>query len=194
MIISLEGVNGAGKSTTAKAVARNLTAMGKKARYARLPGDEGLPQTKAIRDLLKDHEWGGVSKLYLYLADMAEFYRHLRDDVIYVMDRSYLSTLVYQSSDGVPPEVVLNAIEHAGLYIDKTILLTCDIDVAMERMGLREHKTVGGYADREAEFYEEIQESYKKFAETPWVYDTTNCTEEQTIEAVMDYLELEGII
>ena len=138
MFVTLEGVDGAGKSTQARMLAE---AMGPETVLLREPG--GTVAGERLRELLKDAfvELTPRAELMLFCAARAE----LVDQVIspslaagrdVVCDRFVDSTAAYQGgARGIDPGLVatLNAAAVRGCMPDRTILLRLDTETAVER-------------------------------------------------------------
>ena len=138
MFVTLEGVDGAGKSTQARMLAE---ALGPETVLLREPG--GTVAGERLRELLKDAsvELTPRSELMLFCAARAE----LVDQVIspslaagrdVVCDRFVDSTAAYQGgARGIDPGLVatLNAAAVRGCMPDRTILLRLDTETAVER-------------------------------------------------------------
>ncbi len=138
MFVTLEGVDGAGKSTQARLLAE---ALGPETVLLREPG--GTVAGERLRDLLKDAsvELTPRAELMLFCAARAE----LVDQVIVpslaagrdvVCDRFVDSTAAYQGgARGIDPGLVatLNAAAVRGCMPDRTVLLRLDTETAVER-------------------------------------------------------------
>ncbi len=138
MFVTLEGVDGAGKSTQARLLAE---ALGPETVLLREPG--GTVAGERLRELLKDAsvELTPWAELMLFCAARAE----LVDQVIspslaagrdVVCDRFVDSTAAYQGgARGIDPGLVatLNAAAVRGCMPDRTILLRLDTETAVER-------------------------------------------------------------
>ncbi len=138
MFVTLEGVDGAGKSTQARLLAG---ALGPETVLLREPG--GTVAGERLRDLLKDAsvELTPRAELMLFCAARAE----LVDQVIVpslaagrdvVCDRFVDSTAAYQGgARGIDPGLVatLNAAAVRGCMPDRTVLLRLDTETAVER-------------------------------------------------------------
>src|SRR3954468_8374517 len=160
MFISLEGIDGSGKTTQAKRLAR---ALGDDVVLAREPG--GTETGERIRGLLKDPalELDPLAGLLLLCAArpelVAEVIRPIREagrDV--VCDRFSDSSVAYQGvARGLGAERVEEICDLAtgGVWPDLTILLRIDPDRAAKRIGRRK-------ADR---FEEEGIELQRRVAE-----------------------------
>ena len=138
MFVTLEGVDGAGKSTQARMLAE---ALGPETVLLREPG--GTVAGERLRELLKDAsvELTPRAELMLFCAARAE----LVDQVIapslaagrdVVCDRFVDSTAAYQGgARGIDPGLVaaLNAAAVRGCMPDRTVLLRLDTETAVER-------------------------------------------------------------
>ena len=101
-IITVEGIDGAGKTTGAKIIGEKLADMGYK--VLNVTTDKMTDETKAIRTLFTSgvlanaHEdvMGMLVSTYLYSIITTLVYPNLERYDYIIMDRSFVSTLVYQ--------------------------------------------------------------------------------------------------
>ncbi len=138
MFISLEGIDGSGKSTQARLLAE---ALGPDTLLIREPG--GTDAAEQIRELLADPalELDPLAELLLFCAALADLTaRTIRPalgtgrDV--VSDRFADSTVAYQGAArglGVGETISLTDAATEGLWPDLTVLLRVDPELGMER-------------------------------------------------------------
>ena len=134
-LISIDGVEGAGKSTQTARLADALRREGKEVVVTREPG--GTELGRALRAILLDAsspDLTAETELLLYLADRAEHVRRLiapalARGAIVIVDRFSDSTLAYQAyGRGLPLETVRRLDEYArGTVVPR---LTFILDLA----------------------------------------------------------------
>ncbi len=163
MFVSLEGIDGSGKSTQAKLLAK---ALGPETLLIREPG--GTAAAERIRELLADPdlELDPYAELLLFLAARADLTARvirpaLEAGLDVVSDRFADSTVAYQGAArglGVGETISLTDSASDGLWPDLTILLRLDPEVGHERAeGKDRFESEGLELQRAvAEAYEEI--------------------------------------
>ncbi len=130
-LITIEGLDGAGKSTLAGALAETITAHGHRVELLREPG--GVELSERIRALVKDPalKVSGRAEALLYAAARAQLVEEcvqplLADGAIVLLDRYVDSSLAYQGAArglGVEHVRQLNDFATGGLVPDRTLLL-----------------------------------------------------------------------
>ncbi|HTA12168.1 MAG TPA: dTMP kinase [Solirubrobacteraceae bacterium] len=130
-LISIEGVDGAGKTTLAAALHRELAADGARVELLREPG--GVEASERIRALVKDPRLALAprAEALLFAAARAQLLEErveplLEDGAIVLLDRFVDSSLAYQGAGrelGVKAIRALNAFATGGLAPDRTLLL-----------------------------------------------------------------------
>ncbi len=144
--VTLEGVDGAGKSTQVALLVERLRAAGHEVVQLREPG--GTAISEKIRALLLDPANGEMApdcELLLFEASRAQLVREviepaLARGAVVVCDRFYDSTHAYQAGGrGFDDATVRRANElgSCGLAPDVTLVLDMDPALAFERAGQR---------------------------------------------------------
>jgi len=142
--VTLEGGEGAGKSTQAARLAAALAAAGTPVLRTREPG--GAPGAEAVRGLLLGHgPWDPVAEAMLHFAARREHVvRAIRPALAaglwVVCDRFADSTLAYQGhGQGLPREVWARLADLAleGLRPDLTLVLDLPAEVGIARAAAR---------------------------------------------------------
>src|SRR3954453_18849204 len=128
-LVTIEGLDGAGKSTLASALAERLGAV-----LLREPG--GVAASERIRDLVKDPALtvGGRAEALLYAAARAQLVEErlrpeLERGTLVLLDRFVDSSLAYQGAGrelGVEAVAAINAFATGGLTPTLTLLLRVD--------------------------------------------------------------------
>ena len=173
--ITLEGGEGAGKSTQAKRLRDRLEARGHTVVLTREPG--GSPRAEQIRELLLS----GQIERFGALAEATLFYaaRHshleitirpaLADGKWVVCDRFSDSTRAYQGADGEVPLSVLEALERTIVWPtrpDLTLILDLPAEQALERLaGTRKDR----YEKMPLAFHQNLRSEFLNIAHCePW--------------------------
>lgn len=138
MFISLEGIDGSGKSTQARLLAE---ALGPEALLIREPG--GTEAAERVRELLADPalELDPLAELLLFLAARADLTARVIRPALeagrdVVSDRFADSSVAYQGAArglGVGEVISLTAAATEGLWPDLTVLLRVDPELGFER-------------------------------------------------------------
>jgi dTMP kinase len=142
-LIAIEGIDGAGKSTLAAALHRELAARGVAVELVREPG--GVELSERLRTLVADpalHVEPRAEAL-IYLAARAQLVAEallpwLGEGTVLVLDRFSDSTLAYQGGGrglGVEEMRELDAFATSGLTPDRTLLLALAPELAAQRLG-----------------------------------------------------------
>lgn len=167
-LITLEGGEGAGKSTVLDAVRTQLAASGIDALVTREPG--GTPAGEEIRAVLLDTAHHGLcaeSELLLMFASRAQLVRELVRPALaagrwVLSDRFTDASFAYQGGGrGQPLERIAELERWAadGLKPDLTLLLDLPVAEGLKRAGAR------GAADRieaeHADFFERVRAAYR---------------------------------
>jgi dTMP kinase len=170
-LITIEGLDGAGKSTLADGLIRELTTSGRRAELLREPG--GVEVSERIRALVKDPALAVAprAEALLYAAARAQLVDErlaplLDDGVLVLLDRFVDSSLAYQGAGrglGVAEVRAINRFATAGLAPDRTLLLR--IDPAIGRARLDSRAQARDRMERESErFFATIAAAYDELA------------------------------
>jgi dTMP kinase len=170
-LITIEGLDGAGKSTLADALARELGARGAPVQLLREPG--GVEVSERIRALVKDPALDVLARTeaLLYAAARAQLVEQrlqplLGDGAVVLLDRFVDSSLAYQGAGrslGVQEVCAINLFATGGLVPDRTLLLR--ISPAAGRSRQRERALEPDRLERESEeFFATIASSYEDLA------------------------------
>lgn len=168
LLITLEGIDGAGKSTQARALADSLGQRGHRVVTTYEPG--ATPLGTALRQLLLDGEvpLSGDAELLLFLADRADHVHEVIEPAlaagkIVLCDRFVDSTLAYQ---GYGRQADLgrvarwNTESSSGLTPDLTILLDCPVDVGARRR----QRATDRYQRRDSDYHERVRQGFLALA------------------------------
>jgi len=171
-LITIEGIDGAGKSTLAAGLVRGFNSGGKvDAHLLREPG--GVELAERIRELVKDPKLkvGARAEALLYAAARAELVEEavlplLASGSWVLLDRFVDSSLAYQGAArglGVQAVLDINLFATSGLAPARTLLLRLDPLVAAARMAGRDDTPDRLEAEGLA-FFEDIAKAYDDLA------------------------------
>jgi dTMP kinase len=169
-LITIEGIDGAGKSTLAAGLLRELTARGHPVELLREPG--GVEVSERIRALVTDPSLDVAprAEALLYAAARAQLVQELieprlADGALLLLDRFLDSSLAYQGAGralGVEQVRAINGFAIGSLEPRLTLLLRLPAALARAR------KQGGGAPDRleaeDDEFFAVVAEAYEALA------------------------------
>jgi dTMP kinase len=172
LFISLEGIEGAGKSTVAKALESQLRARGLTVLLTREPG--GTPLAERVRSLVLARGEEAISPLAETLLMCAARAIHLANLVrpalargeCVICDRFSDATRAYQGAgrgvDAALIEALLAAV-HSDLWPQRTLLLelpvTQGLARAQSRRGVQDR-----FEDEDRQFFERVRARYLELA------------------------------
>lgn len=170
-LITIEGLDGAGKSTLAQALAREIAARGRAVQLLREPG--GVDVSERIRSLVQDPALAVSprTEALLYAAARAQLVEErleplLAEDVLVLLDRFVDSSLAYQGAGralGIEQVRAINRFATGSLAPDRTLLLR--LSPAAGRARQRERALPRDRLEREGEgFFEAIALAYDELA------------------------------
>jgi dTMP kinase len=145
-LITIEGIDGAGKTTLASGLEHALRGRGIDVRLLREPG--GVVAAERVRDLVKDPALrvGARAEALLYAAARAQLVEEaveptLQTGAWVLLDRFVDSSLAYQGggrSLGIDAVAAINQFATGGLQPDRTLLLTLEPALGRARSRGRE--------------------------------------------------------
>jgi dTMP kinase len=171
-LITIEGIDGAGKSTLAAALKDALARQGHDVRLLREPG--GVEVSERVRELVKDPavRIGARAEALLYAAARAQLVEEavrplLENGAWVLLDRFVDSSLAYQGAGrdlGVEEIRAINRFATGGLEPDRTLLL--EIDPALARARSRARKQDVDRLEGESEdFFTRTDRAYRALAD-----------------------------
>ena len=170
-LITIEGIDGAGKTTLASALLDALQAFGLDVLLLREPG--GVAAAERIRDLVIDPDLhiAARTEALLYAAARAQLVEEaieplLRDGRWVLLDRFIDSSLAYQGGGrevGIDPVRAINEFAIRTAWPDRTLLLMVD-----SGLGRRRSQSRAGAPDRlereRNEFFDRTAAAYLELA------------------------------
>jgi dTMP kinase len=172
--ITLEGGEGAGKSTQARLLAEALETRGTPVLLTREPG--GTPGAETIRRLLLDppgEGWNAEAEALLFAAARADHVARtirpaLERGAWVLSDRFLDSSLAYQGgAAGIGIDIVrrLHAIGSHGFLPDRTLLLELSPEAVAERLSVRDAEGSDRIGGRGGGFHDRVAQAFSKLAE-----------------------------
>jgi len=166
--VSLEGIDGAGKSTHATWLADALTQRGRTVVTTREPG--GTPLGEELRELLLHQPMTHESETLLMFAARREHVQHViapalaRGDVV-ICDRFTDATYAYQGAGhGVPLSSIaaLETFVLHGLAPDLTLLFDVPLSVSRARLtqAAENGRTLDKFETQQQDFFERVRDAY----------------------------------
>jgi len=171
MFISLEGTEGAGKSTAMQTIRQTLQDFNLEVVETREPG--GCPFAEELRAAILKPRTTKISEIAELMVMLAARRQHL-DEVIapavnlgkvVVSDRFSDATYAYQCGGrGIAPSTLaeLEAISGTDIRPDATLLLDLPVEIGMERAAAR--GALDRFEQEKIEFFETIRAAYLRRA------------------------------
>lgn len=207
VFISLEGIEGAGKSTQADLLAGYLKKKGLKVLKTAEPG--GTLISSRIREILLSPECRGMDPLTELLLYNAARVQHIKEVIlpalqkgeIVITDRFSDSTVAYQGyGRGIDMALIdsLDRVSTNRLRPDITILLDTDVETGLRRN--REIKKSDRIESEDISFHNRVRKGFISMADNePDRIHLINCSEDtdavqKKIRSVVDkFLQLSGM-
>lgn len=170
--ISLEGGEGTGKSTQAKALSAALRAKGHKVHLTREPG--GTPGAEVIRELLlsgHDEKWNMRTEALLFAAARSEHCQSLIKPALergewIISDRFIDSSRAYQSVSGLLSDEDIMALHQVGsesLMPHRTFILDLPEDVAARRADARDRGDSDRIGGRDSDYHRSVMAKFRQY-------------------------------
>ena len=171
--ITLEGIEGAGKSTVAQAASELLAARGITARVTREPG--GTPLAERVRKIVLERGPEDVSPraetLLMFAARSIHVENLIRPALArgewVICDRFTDATRAYQGDGrGIDAAWIeqLAAAVHGDLQPDRTLLLDLPVEVGLRRARGRSGMAADRFEAEAVEFFERVRQGYLRIA------------------------------
>jgi dTMP kinase len=161
MFITIEGIDGCGKSTQASILKEKIERIGLKALLTKEPG--GTPLGEIVRSLLLNKDMDIVTEFLLFASDRNEHIKRLirpaiNEGIIVVSDRFLDSSVAYQ---GFGRGVSVDFINHVHNFITEGLRpdLTFIVDVEPE-VGLKRLKGIDRIENGGVELLKRVREGY----------------------------------
>lgn len=167
--ITLEGVDGAGKSTHIQFIADTLGAQGRHVIVTREPG--GTELAERLRQAILAHAMEPVVETLLLFAARADHVARVIRPALaagtwVVCDRFSDATVAYQGAGkGVSMELIhsLSQAAHPGLVPDRTVVFDCGYEVARQRLAAS-GKPLDRFEREDRAFFDRVRNAYMSIA------------------------------
>jgi dTMP kinase len=163
--VTLEGVDGAGKSTHQKFVADLLAAKGKHVIQTREPGGTDLAE-RLRQAILADSMPPLVETLLIFAARADHVSRVIKPSLDagtwVVCDRFTDATAAYQGAGkGVAADLIerLSAVAHPGVAPDRTVVFDCSYEVSRARLS-GSGKSLDRFEREDRAFFDRVRAAY----------------------------------
>jgi dTMP kinase len=167
--ITLEGVDGAGKSTHIPWIAQRLRDAGRRVVVTREPG--GTPLAEKLRALVLSERMDPLAETLLIFAARAAHVRQVIEPALergewVVCDRFGDATIAYQSAgNGVSESLIgeLAQAVHGALKPDRTFFFDCSYEVSRKRLAAAARE-LDRFESEDQAFFERVRAAYMKIA------------------------------
>jgi dTMP kinase len=166
-LITIEGIDGAGKTTLAAGLQSELATRGLEVRLLREPG--GVRAAERIRELVKDPDLqiGPRAEALLYAAARAQLVEEAVEPLLHagvwvLLDRFVDSSLAYQGGGrelGIDDVREINEFATGGLRPDRTLLLVVEAELGRSRSRSRAEPVDRLEAERD-DFFARVARGY----------------------------------
>lgn len=170
LFITIEGPEGAGKTTIIGMLATKLKEQGIKVIVTREPG--GIPIAEQIREVILNKENTAMdarTEALLYAAArrqhlVEKVLPHLQEGSIVLCDRFIDSSLAYQGHArglGIDEVYSINHFAIEGMMPDVTLYFDIDPELGLDRIGQHKGREVNRLDLEELHFHQKVREGYQ---------------------------------
>jgi len=168
-LLTLEGVDGAGKSTHIEFIADAVRAKGRHVVVTREPG--GTDLAERLRQVILSENISPLIETLLIAAARADHVAKVIKPALaagtwVVCDRFADATVAYQGAgNGVSLDLIasLGSAAHPGLRPDRTLIFDCPYEVAAERLA-KAGRALDRFEREDRAFFERIRGAYRAIA------------------------------
>lgn len=152
LLIAIEGIDGAGKTTQVGRLRRALSGVGLTLRVSKEPTSGRWGQI--IRDSASQGRLTVDEELDLLIKDRAEHVETLiapalaRGETV-ILDRYFYSTIAYQGSRGMDTDAIKASMEQRFPIPDATFILDLDPIISVHRIAHSRHEAPNHFEDRQ---------------------------------------------
>ena len=174
LFITLEGGDGAGKSTQMDNIEKYFNERGFECIRTREPG--GTPIGEKIREILLDpnnKEMDAVTEMMLYASSRAQHVRELirpamENGKVVICDRYVDSSIAYQTFGRDLGDMVKAVNKYAvdGVMPDITFWMDINPEAGRERIGHREDSSLDRLEREKLDFHYKVYDGYKQICES----------------------------
>ena len=168
--ITLEGVDGAGKSTHQQFIADAVAAAsGRHAILTREPG--GTDLAERLREAILTHPMDPIAETLLLVAARSDHVARVIRPALeagnwVVCDRFFDATVAYQGAGkGVPRDLIerLGQAAHSALRPDRTLVFDCSYEISRRRLSAS-GKKLDRFEREDQAFFERVRNAYLALA------------------------------
>jgi dTMP kinase len=173
LFLSLEGIEGSGKTTQIKAIESFLTSQGYRVLSLREPGGTAFGEKLREAILNSSSPLHPLAECHLFMASRAQLLKEkilpflLVPKSVVILDRYIDSTLAYQGRArklGYETVLTLHKNEPLCLVPHRTFYLDIDLETSMKRQDARGNKKDYFEAENQ-EFYTNLLDGYREVAD-----------------------------
>jgi dTMP kinase len=173
LFLSLEGIEGSGKTTQIKAIESFVKNKGMRVLTLREPGGTNFGEKLREAILQSETPLHPLAECHLFLASRAQLLKEkilpflLQPGSVVVLDRYIDSTLAYQGKArrlGYETVLTLHQFEPLNLLPHRTYFLDIGLETSMERQRTRGNQK-DYFESQKQEFYQNLLDGYREVSE-----------------------------